>query len=426
MKLFHYFFLIMLTTCAISEARPPSLKFTGIIAIKEQNFHDDASAQIVAYTEIHYSTHSIKVNNGEREFSFDRIKLAGNVDLLTNIPNDITNEVELAPVRAALKNTSDFSTRYSKSAPLLKNYISALAGHVNAFEQGSRRLGGQWVDKETIEEMARVEIEKVAEAKRVEEKRVAEIRRLEQLRIAEIKRVAHLKSVEAARIKSERSKLIDLQSQVLTALRKGDTISAVTLMNQASKLSSSPSVEAYAKGIELFVKLIADKSLTTIDTNWERPTLPDAEIYQEIFELLTALSKVEKQDIHPELARLPEGLQAAHLLVSFSEDCRPKNEGDHNRPISAIHKLRKSEDYLKLRDADTFFVKPFITRLTALDSLISPKFVEYEAHVTEANKLVQEKHFQEATSKYRAALELEPSGELERAIQVCEEKTTGF
>ena len=426
MRSFYLFFLIMLTTCAISEANPPKLKYTGIIAIKEQAFHNDASAKIVAYTEIRYGSHSIRINNGERVFVIDRIKGVGNLDLLTNLPSDITNEVELAPVRAAFKKTSDFSTRYPKSAPFLKGYILALAVHVDAFEQGSRRLGGQWVGKKTIEEMARVEIEKVAEAKRVEEKRVAEIRRLEQLRIAEMKRIAHLESVEAARIKSERSKSIDLQSQALTALRKGDTNSAVALMNQASKLSSSPSVEAYAKGIELFVKLIADKSLTTIDTNWQRPTLPDAVIYQEVFELLTALSKVEKKDIHPELARLPEGLQAAHLLVSFFEDCRPKNEGSHDRPISAIRKLRKSEDYLKLRDPDTFFVKPFITRLTALDSLIGPKFVEYEAHVTEANKLVEVKHFQEATSKYRAALELEPSGELERAIQVCKEKTTGF
>jgi tetratricopeptide (TPR) repeat protein len=360
------------------------------------------------------------------EYSIDRIKVAGNVDLLTILPNNITNEVELAPVRAALKNTSDFSTRYPKSAPFLENYISTLAVHVDSFEQGSRRLGGQWVDKKTIEEMARVETEKVAEAKRVEEKRVAEIARLEQLRVAEIERVAHLESVEAARIKSLRSKSIDLQSQAITALQKGDTNSAVALMNQASKLSSSPSVEAYAKGIELFVKLIADKSLTTIDTNWQRPTFPDVVIYQEIFELLNSLSKIEKQDIHPDLVSLPEGLQAAHLLVSFSEDCGSKNGGGHERPISAIRKLRKSENYLKLRDADTFFAKPFIARLTAIDSLISPKFVEYEAHVTAANKLVEEKRFQEATSKYRAALELEPSEELERAIQVCEEKTTGF
>jgi hypothetical protein len=64
MKIFYYYFLIMLTTCAISEANPPSIKYTGVIAIKEQTFHDDASAKIVAYTEIHYGTHSIKINNG--------------------------------------------------------------------------------------------------------------------------------------------------------------------------------------------------------------------------------------------------------------------------------------------------------------------------------------------------------------------------
>lgn len=416
----------MLIACAISEANPPNLRYTGVIAIKEQAFHDDASAKIVAYTKIHYGAHTIKIHVGNKEFSVDKIKLAGNLDLLTNLPNDITSEVELAPVRASLKSTSDFSTRYPKSAPFLKNYILGLAVHVDAFEQGSRRLGGQWVDKKTIEEMARVESEKVAEAKRAEENRIAEISRLEQLRIAEMKRVAHLERVEAARIESERLKSIDLQGQVLTALRKGHTNSAVALMSQASKLSSSPSVEAYAKGIELFITLIADKSLTAVDANWQRPALPDAGVYREISKLLPTLSKIEKQDIHPELARLPEGLQAAQLLASFSEDCKPKTEQGHYLPISAIHKLRKSEDYIKIRGTDTFFVEPFITRLAALDSLISPKFVEYEAHVTEANKLVEGKRFQEATAMYRAALEIEPSEELARAIQTCEAKTTGF
>jgi hypothetical protein len=427
MRLIYKIYLLLFTASSFAQANPPSGKVIGVAAIKEQAFHDDSSAKIVPYTElIDDRKYSVKINTGSLEFAFERSKLAGTVDLLMSLPADIRTESELAPVRMALKNISNFITRFPKSEPLLKSHVLSFTAYINSFEQGSRRLGGRWVDKKTIEETERAELDKIAVAKKAEDKRIAEIDRLERARVAELQRVANLKSEEAAREVRSRAESIELQSQILTALRKGDARLAGTLMNKATRSSPGSSLGSFARGVELFIQLSADKSLSAVDTDWKNPSFPDADVFHKIPGLLTSLSKYEQKDIHPELARLPEGLSAANLLLSFSEDCRSKGGGDQNHPIQALKKLRGSEVYRQVKDTDTFFAKPFISRLTALDKLIGPQLAAYETNLTEGKKLEKKEQFQAAAIKYRAALELDPSGELEKLVKACEEKTTGF
>lgn len=427
MNLLYKIFGLLLVTFSITEANPPSVRIIGLAAIKEQTFHDDASAKVVPYTELVDDRKiSVKINTGRMEFAFERSKLAGTVELLASLPNDIRTESELAPVRMNLNNLSNFSTRFPNSEPFLKSTILTLTSYINSFEHGARRLEGRWIDKRTIEEKERVESEKIAEAKRLEEKKLAEIDRLERLRIAEAQRVEKLKSEEAARVGRARAQSIELQNQVLTTLQKGNVNLATTLMKQATLSSESVSLGSFATGIELFVALSADKSLNSVDTDWKKPTLPDADVFKKIPGLLSSLSKYEKQGIHPGLARLPEGLRAANLLFSFSTDYQAYAGEDQTHPIRALRNLTKSEEYRTLRDSDTFFAKPFLSRLSALNKLIGPKLAEYDTNIAIAKQLEQKEQFQEAALKYRSSLELEPSRDLESSIKTCEEKITGL
>jgi hypothetical protein len=419
--------MLLLCAYATSEAQPAEKRLIGIAAIKEQPFHSDASATVVAYTAlVDDRMYSIKINTGLKEFAFERTKLAGRVEFLLSLPQDIRTEAELASVRLALKDSSSFSTRFPKSAPMLTNQIAALAAYIDSFEQGARRIGGQWVDKKTIQELERAEMEKAVEAKNVEAKRLAEVDRVERARSTELQNVARLKAEEAVRADQARNKSMNLQNQALEALRNGDSISAASLLTQACKASTSTSVSVFTNGVNLFVQMRADKSLNAVDVDWRNPMLPAWALSQKDSELLFAIRSAEKQDIHPVLAPLPEGLEAAQLLSNFSADCRPKNERDQAHPIRAMKKLKNSEGYRQFRGIDTFFAKPFLTRLSALEKLISPKEAEYDACMNQGKELERNGLYQKAALKYRAALDLEPSEELETIINKCEEKTTGF
>lgn len=121
----------------------------GIVAFKDQTFHQDAGANVIAYVELKDNgSPSIKVNTGSKEFYIDRLKLAGTVDVFSALPANITNESELEIVRKKAKEYRDFSTKFPKSVPLLANHIAALDACIKGVEGGKARYSGKWMAKD--------------------------------------------------------------------------------------------------------------------------------------------------------------------------------------------------------------------------------------------------------------------------------------
>ncbi len=115
----------------------PSLALgAGLAAIKDQKFHDDAGASIVVYSELKESGLSVKIQTPNRTFTIDRQKLAGRVEVLSSLPASITTDTELEPVRKAVKEYRDFSSRFPKSTPMLSAHITSLENCIKAFEGG--------------------------------------------------------------------------------------------------------------------------------------------------------------------------------------------------------------------------------------------------------------------------------------------------
>lgn len=70
-----------------------SLAFgAGLAAIKEQTFHNDEGAKIVAYTTLTDSGVSVRIQTSNRTFTIARQQLAGKLDILASLPTTIMDE----------------------------------------------------------------------------------------------------------------------------------------------------------------------------------------------------------------------------------------------------------------------------------------------------------------------------------------------
>lgn len=133
-----------LSTLALSVSLSPA---AGIAALKEQSFHSDAAANILAFQN--------KVDDGSAPFvkletpkgilSIDRLRIAALVEVPNSIPSNITDEAQLAPLRKSLEELSTFTRRFPKSTPALADSVTVLSNQISNFDDGHRRINGKWL-----------------------------------------------------------------------------------------------------------------------------------------------------------------------------------------------------------------------------------------------------------------------------------------
>lgn len=118
----------------------------GVAAFKEQEFHSDASASIMVYTELVIgSAPFIKIKSGTKVATIDRKKLAGSVEVLSSLPDNITNETELKPLIDSLSEVNDFTIRFPKSSQVLQGQIKTLERSIERFNSGQVRYNREWM-----------------------------------------------------------------------------------------------------------------------------------------------------------------------------------------------------------------------------------------------------------------------------------------
>lgn len=128
---------------------------TGIIALKEQSFHADASANILIFQEEIDDGRApfVKFVTGSGQVLIDRIKIVAKVDVPDAIPDNITDDSHIEPLRKSLDELSEFSKRYQKSSKSLATYIASLSKHISLFDSGSRRVYGKWLTSQEYTSM---------------------------------------------------------------------------------------------------------------------------------------------------------------------------------------------------------------------------------------------------------------------------------
>ncbi len=137
---------IWLPSLCLAALTAASAHAMGIVAIKEQAFHEDSSATVFMFSEmIDGGAPFIKFRVGSKDFTFDRVKVAAAVEIPPSIPENIATPDEIKPLRTSLADLTSFSTRFPKSGTDLAPHIATLSDQVSRFDQGEVRHRGKWL-----------------------------------------------------------------------------------------------------------------------------------------------------------------------------------------------------------------------------------------------------------------------------------------
>lgn len=148
----------------------PTLHAAGLAAIKEQDFHADNAARIIIYTEkLDSGAPFVKFKVASKTITYDRPKITATVDVLDSIPDEITEEKHIQPLRAKLEEMTTFSTRFPQSAAALEKPITSLTAHIEKFDTQHVRYHAKWITRTEFAALAEnmeAETEKLKERER--------------------------------------------------------------------------------------------------------------------------------------------------------------------------------------------------------------------------------------------------------------------
>ncbi len=120
----------------------------GVAAFKEQKFHADESATVLVYSELIIgSAPFIKVINGPKTVTIDKEKFAGNVEVLSSLPDTIINDDDIKQLHVSLCAIKAFAAKYPKSASILQGHITTLERNISQFDSGQVRYGREWIER---------------------------------------------------------------------------------------------------------------------------------------------------------------------------------------------------------------------------------------------------------------------------------------
>lgn len=113
--------------------------------IKKQAFHGDDSAQPILYSSIIQHGPYIKIVSGGKSVQIGRTQLAGTLEIIQEIPSEITQEQDCAVMRSSLAAAKAFSIKYPRSSDILDPHIKSLENHLAKFDAGQVRHDGVWM-----------------------------------------------------------------------------------------------------------------------------------------------------------------------------------------------------------------------------------------------------------------------------------------
>jgi hypothetical protein len=148
----------------------------GVAMLKEQTFHEDSSATAVAFSKIVDSDGPyLRIVCGDKNIDILRSNLAARIEVPEGIPESITDEKDLTPLRLMLADVKKFTARYPQSAPLLETPALALENHISHFNRGEIRFEGVWYSKSKLHEIRESRRHEFERLERIEvEKRIFE------------------------------------------------------------------------------------------------------------------------------------------------------------------------------------------------------------------------------------------------------------
>ena len=146
-------------TCANVHAK-------GVAAVKTQDYHADSSASLFVFESVELTNAIITFNiKGRKPYSVTKNNSVAYVDVIDSI-GDITNDSEILPYRSSIKECEMFTSKYTKSKPLLAPYIKMISDVVEKYDNGLVRRSGKWMTKgDFLNDKVRFELSSIAKQK---------------------------------------------------------------------------------------------------------------------------------------------------------------------------------------------------------------------------------------------------------------------
>lgn len=125
-----------------------TVRAAGVAALKEQSFHPDDLAKPVVYLSMKQQEQGVwKIVTGGSTITVEQAKVAGFIDIPSQLPDEITTDKEAEPLRDFVAELKDFAKRYPKCEPLLREHVTGFSEHLAKYDKGMVRHGGKWITK---------------------------------------------------------------------------------------------------------------------------------------------------------------------------------------------------------------------------------------------------------------------------------------
>jgi S1-C subfamily serine protease len=121
----------------------------GVAALKEKEFHRDESAKIFIFEDVKSTGNLIRFTiKGAKPFGMPRSRRVEYIETISNWPENILDEGDIAPFRENIINSRAFLKKYPHSSSYLKSYIDALAEIITSYDKPSVKYKGAWISRD--------------------------------------------------------------------------------------------------------------------------------------------------------------------------------------------------------------------------------------------------------------------------------------
>ena len=226
--------------------------------------------------------------------------------------------------------------------------------------------------------------------------------------------------------RSDHEGAMGLLAEIPAKLQIGDVPAVIQRVNELLNLQPSRDSDKLIALLKGYERLVSDKSLRAMDSDWLAPTLPNREMLQDAAKAVEDFDGMPESALTKALRPCRDAMAASNLLLTFMNDFEPSGKLDSPHPISALQKMRDRESWEKLMQSHPPEAKVIVERLKSLDKLIRTKLEEYEALLKDAQTAEDERKFLRAGELYRKAWLLDKQESLLEKARKCESKASGL
>jgi len=151
----------------------------GIAAVKQKDYHSDASASSFVFTSYRDIGRAYVFEIGNKTITKEKNGLIFILDIPTSLPKVVVNDKDIESVVKVQKEIESFSKRFPKTKSLLEPNLKIVTDFTKEYKSGKLRYDGKWMSKNDYESIIKEKKRSSEEYKEIMKKE-QEIARVEE------------------------------------------------------------------------------------------------------------------------------------------------------------------------------------------------------------------------------------------------------